>query len=188
MDHLASDNDLTTLYDVERDLNILDNRILSYQQQPDDQSNSVSSNQINKSKKNQKKKIESKSKNNKKSLSKLQGLLVLQPSSVLSSGIEIADNHDTHKLPNLVVGRSSRQNDRITFNLAQDHHMWFHVQGLPGSHCLLLLEPGEDLTHEKIQYAADVASYFSKARDTSQVKMNINTQKIISKILRLTSF
>lgn len=31
-------------------------------------------------------------------------------------------------LPPLVVGRSSKQNDRITFEIAKEHHLWFHVQ------------------------------------------------------------
>ena len=31
-------------------------------------------------------------------------------------------------LPTLVVGRSSKQNDRITFEIAKEHHLWFHVQ------------------------------------------------------------
>ena len=31
-------------------------------------------------------------------------------------------------LPTLIVGRSSKQNDRITFEIAKEHHLWFHVQ------------------------------------------------------------
>lgn len=31
-------------------------------------------------------------------------------------------------LPPLIVGRSSKQNDRITFEIAKEHHLWFHVQ------------------------------------------------------------
>ena len=38
---------------------------------------------------------------------------------------------------------SSKQNDRISFQVAKDHH-WFHADGVPGSHCLLLLQPGEE--------------------------------------------
>lgn len=33
-----------------------------------------------------------------------------------------------HKNPLLIVGRSSKQNDRISFEIARDHHLWFHVQ------------------------------------------------------------
>lgn len=31
-------------------------------------------------------------------------------------------------MPALVVGRSSKQNDRVSFEVAKDHHLWFHVQ------------------------------------------------------------
>ena len=34
-------------------------------------------------------------------------------------------------LPPLVVGRSSRQNDRVSFEVAKEHHLWFHVQVRP---------------------------------------------------------
>lgn len=51
-----------------------------------------------------------------------QGLLILRPSSK-----ELAD--DTERaLPNLVVGRSSKQNERVTFDIGREHHLWFHVQ------------------------------------------------------------
>ena len=31
-------------------------------------------------------------------------------------------------IPTLLVGRNSKQNERISFEIAQDHHLWFHVQ------------------------------------------------------------
>ena len=59
-------------------------------------------------------------------------------------------------LPPLIIGRSSKQNDRVSFEVAKDHHLWFHVQGSPGSHCLLQLDPGDKgrATEECLQYAA----------------------------------
>ena len=51
-----------------------------------------------------------------------QGLLVLRPSlSVTADDLESS-------LPNLVVGRSSKQNERVTFEIGREHHLWFHVQ------------------------------------------------------------
>ena len=97
-----------------------------------------------------------KSKKGKKHGGKLEGLLVVRRESQGAS-------------PPVVVGRSASQNDRISFTLARAHHHWFHVQGIPGSHCLLLLEPGQKATKEDTQFAADVAAYFSKARNSSSV-------------------
>lgn len=104
----------------------------------------------------------------------MQGLLVLKPSLQLQS--------DAESLPNLIVGRSSRQNERVTFDIGRDHHLWFHVQGFPGSHCLLQLEPGETASDESIQYAADVASYFSQARGSTQVPVGYSSPKYIKRI------
>jgi predicted ribosome quality control (RQC) complex YloA/Tae2 family protein len=39
-----------------------------------------------------------------------------------------SDNNMPVRLPPLIVGRSSKQNDRITFEIAKEHHLWFHVQ------------------------------------------------------------
>ena len=65
-------------------------------------------------------------------------------------------------LPPLIVGRSSKQNDRVSFEVAKEHHLWFHVQGSPGSHCLLQLDPGDKgrTSEECLQYAAG-SFYFS---------------------------
>jgi predicted ribosome quality control (RQC) complex YloA/Tae2 family protein len=47
--------------------------------------------------------------------------------------------------------------------------LFFSPQGSPGSHVLLQLEPGDQPSPEGIQYAADVASFYSKARGSTQV-------------------
>jgi len=42
----------------------------------------------------------------------------------------------------VVVGRNSRQNDVITFNVAKPSDLWYHARGVAGSHVLLRLDPG----------------------------------------------
>jgi len=45
-----------------------------------------------------------------------------------------------------------------------------HVRGIPGSHTLLRLPPGTwEASSEDLQYAANLAAYFSKAREASKV-------------------
>jgi len=95
---------------------------------------------------------------NLKKISKaLQGLLVVKPTNIDSA------------LPPVIVGRSAKQNDRISFEVAKEHHIWFHVQGSPGAHCLLALEPGQEVNESTIQYAADIAAFYSKARGSTNV-------------------
>lgn len=66
--------------------------------------------------------------------------------------------------PAVLVGRNNLQNDRITFSLARAHELWFHARGVAGAHVLLRLEPGQDVEDVDLAFAADVAVYFSKAR------------------------
>lgn len=105
----------------------------------------------------------------------LRGLLVLRPDFE-----ERVD--DSSPLANLVVGRNSKQNERVTFEIGKEHHLWFHVQGFPGSHCLLQLNPGETASDECIQYAADVASYFSQGRGSTSVPVGFCSPKYVRKI------
>jgi predicted ribosome quality control (RQC) complex YloA/Tae2 family protein len=63
----------------------------------------------------------------------------------------------------LLVGRNNRQNDRLTFRVAGDYDLWFHTQEIPGSHVLLRLQPGAVPDEADLQFAADVAAYYSRA-------------------------
>lgn len=69
----------------------------------------------------------------------------------------------------LWVGRNNRQNDELTFRTAVDYDIWFHTQEIPGSHVLLRLEPGAIADDQDLQFAADLASYYSQARESEQV-------------------
>ena len=67
------------------------------------------------------------------------------------------------------VGRNNRQNDQLTFRTAGDYDLWFHAQEIAGSHVLLRLEPGAVPDDADLQFAADLAAYYSKGRQSEQV-------------------
>ena len=67
------------------------------------------------------------------------------------------------------VGRNNRQNDLLISTVAGDYDLWFHSQEIPGSHVLLRLEPGQAPSDRDLRYAADLAAYFSQARQADQV-------------------
>lgn len=69
----------------------------------------------------------------------------------------------------LWVGRNNRQNDELTFRLASPYDLWFHTQEIPGSHLLLRLEAGAKPQTADLQFAADLAAYYSQARQSHQV-------------------
>lgn len=66
--------------------------------------------------------------------------------------------------PAVLAGRNNLQNDRITFTLARAHELWFHARGVAGAHVLLRLDPGQNPDDADVEFAADVAVYFSKGR------------------------
>uniref|UniRef100_A0A7S3XPB0 NFACT RNA-binding domain-containing protein n=1 Tax=Heterosigma akashiwo TaxID=2829 RepID=A0A7S3XPB0_HETAK len=84
--------------------------------------------------------------------------------------------------PVLLVGRNSQQNERLSFKVAREHDVWLHVRGVPGSHCLLRLEPGRDPSPEDLRHAADVAAYHSKARGSSNVPVMYTSPANVKKI------
>ncbi|MBD2679228.1 MULTISPECIES: NFACT family protein [Nostoc] len=69
----------------------------------------------------------------------------------------------------VLIGRNNRQNDQLTFRVAGDYDLWFHAQEIPGSHVLLRLEPGAIVEETDLQFVANLAAYYSRARQSDQV-------------------
>ncbi len=82
----------------------------------------------------------------------------------------------------ILVGRNNQENDFLTFKVARPDELWFHAQGVPGSHVLL---KGKDKKAEpssfEIQQAAAVAAYFSKARGESKAEVAYTRAKYLRK-------
>jgi predicted ribosome quality control (RQC) complex YloA/Tae2 family protein len=81
----------------------------------------------------------------------------------------------------LWIGRNNRQNDRLTFRLAGDYDIWLHSQEIAGSHVLLRLEPGAVAEEADLQFAADWAAYYSRARGSEQVPIVYTKPKHVYK-------
>lgn len=79
------------------------------------------------------------------------------------------------------VGRNNRQNDRLTFRLAGDYDLWFHTQEIPGSHVLLRVQPGAAAEDSDLQFAADLAAYFSRGRLSEQVPVVFTEPRYVFK-------
>ncbi|MDB9312628.1 NFACT RNA binding domain-containing protein [Spirulina sp. CS-785/01] len=79
------------------------------------------------------------------------------------------------------IGRNNRQNDELTFRMANEYDLWFHTQEIPGSHVLLRLEPGAVADDADLQYAADLAAYFSRGRQSDQVPVVYTKPKFVYK-------
>ena len=93
-----------------------------------------------------------------------------------SAPLSIHLSHDT----TIYVGKNNRQNDLVTFTIAKPHDLWFHTKGFPGSHVVLktlLSKP----TDAEITTAANLAAYFSKARNSSNVPVDCTEKRFVKK-------
>ena len=79
------------------------------------------------------------------------------------------------------VGRNNRQNDILTFRTAVEYDLWFHTQEIPGSHVLLRLDPGAVASEADLQFTADIAAYYSQARESEQVPVTYTKPKDVYK-------
>jgi predicted ribosome quality control (RQC) complex YloA/Tae2 family protein len=81
----------------------------------------------------------------------------------------------------VLIGRNNRQNDFLTFRMAGDYDLWFHTQEIPGSHVLLRLPAGEVPQDGDLAYVADLAAYYSQARQSEQVPVVYTQPKHVYK-------
>lgn len=72
----------------------------------------------------------------------------------------------------VLIGRNNRQNDRLSLRQAAPDDLWLHAQKIPGSHVILVTE-GREAPESSIVEAASWAAWFSKARDSGQVAVDI---------------
>ncbi|WP_038057027.1 Rqc2 family fibronectin-binding protein [Thermus amyloliquefaciens] len=75
----------------------------------------------------------------------------------------------------VLVGRNAKENDLLT-RTAHSEDLWFHAQGVPGSHVILKAE-GKSPPLEDLLFAARLAAYHSKARGESQVPVDYTRKK-----------
>lgn len=79
------------------------------------------------------------------------------------------------------VGRNNNQNEVLSFKAANDYDLWFHTQEIPGSHVLLRLAPGAEAKDEDLAWAANIAAWFSRARQSEQVPVVYTRPKHVYK-------
>ena len=78
------------------------------------------------------------------------------------------------------VGKNNSQNDLLTTKLAYKSDIWLHTQKIHGSHVILWLEGGE-ADAKSLTEAAQLAAYFSQARDGSKVPVDYTPVKYVKK-------
>lgn len=81
---------------------------------------------------------------------------------------------------NIYVGKNNRQNDELTLKFANKDDIWLHVQAMPGSHVIIRNDRNE-ISQKVLEDAANLAAYFSKARQSNNVAVDYTERKNVTK-------
>lgn len=88
---------------------------------------------------------------------------------------ELADGHVVR------VGRSARENDHLTFDVAGPGDLWFHARGMPGAHVILRLRGGQP-AEAVIEAAARIAAYYSAGRTSRKVPVAFTRRRFVRRV------
>ena len=95
----------------------------------------------------------------------------------------------------VLVGRTSRDNDQLTFHVAKPNDLWLHAGDYPGSHVIVRNSSRNEIPHRTIIEAAQLAAKFSQASKDSKVNIHYTRRKFLTKpkgsapgLVRLSSF
>jgi predicted ribosome quality control (RQC) complex YloA/Tae2 family protein len=81
----------------------------------------------------------------------------------------------------IIVGRNARQNDHITFAVANASDLWLHARDIPGAH-VIVRNGGQPVDSETLQAAAQLAAYYSKRRGDSAVPVAIAPRRFVTRV------
>ncbi|WP_374719141.1 Rqc2 family fibronectin-binding protein [Parageobacillus toebii] len=78
----------------------------------------------------------------------------------------------------ILVGKNNKQNDYLTTKLAHKDEIWLHTKDIPGSHVVIR---SKNPSEQTIAEAANLAAYFSKARQSSSVPVDYTRVRYVKK-------
>lgn len=71
----------------------------------------------------------------------------------------------------IYVGRSARENEKLTFEWAKGRDLWFHVDGATGSHVILCSSKTQKVDDKSIEEAMQLAKHFSSLKKELRADM-----------------
>jgi len=93
------------------------------------------------------------------------------------------------------VGRNDKDNDYLTFRLARSQDIWLHAGDYPGSHVVVRNPGREEVPQRTIFEAAQLAAFYSQARNHPKAAVHYTQKKFVSKpprakagLVRLSAF
>lgn len=79
----------------------------------------------------------------------------------------------------IYVGKNNIQNDFLTLKFADKNDIWLHTKEIPGSH--VIIKHKGDLPETTLDEAANLAAYYSKAKDSSKVAIDYTEARHVHK-------
>jgi len=115
-----------------------------------------------------------------------------QKASIALPGMRRYRSSDGYEV---MVGRTARDNDTLTFRVARPNDLWLHAGDYPGSHVIVRNASRSEIPHRTIMEAAQLAAKFSQAGKDSKVTIHYTRRKFLSKpkgaapgLVRMSSF
>ena len=95
----------------------------------------------------------------------------------------------------VLVGKTARDNDNLTFRVARPNDLWLHAGDYPGSHVIVRNASRREIPQRTVIEAAQLAAKFSQASKDSKVIIHYTRRKFLSKpkgsapgLVRMSSF
>ena len=80
----------------------------------------------------------------------------------------------------IYVGKNNIQNDYLTTKFASKNDIWLHTKNIPGSH-VIIKRTSSDIPNTTLEYAANLAAYYSKGRSGTKVPVDYTEIKNVRK-------
>jgi predicted ribosome quality control (RQC) complex YloA/Tae2 family protein len=81
----------------------------------------------------------------------------------------------------IYVGKNNIQNDMLTLKFAKSNDIWMHTKNIPGSHVIVCAQREKEISDTTLTEAANLAAYFSKARESTLVPVDYTEKRNVKK-------
>ena len=81
----------------------------------------------------------------------------------------------------IFVGRNAKNNDELSFKFASKDDLWLHAKDVTGSHVIIRQKAGSEIPTPVLEYAAQLAAFYSKRKSDTVVPVIYTARKYIRK-------
>ena len=116
-----------------------------------------------------------------KATNKLQPLPTPRPSKIRPAPAQGYRTYTSADGIAILVGKTAKDNDHLTFKIGKPDDLWLHARGTPGSHVIVRLEKGQTVPHETLKDAATLTLWFSDLRKSGKGEVIYTLRKFVKK-------